>query len=205
MSTKPKVEGEKEHPPIVQCGIYGAEMLTRGPYATHAINLSIIDNCVWVWWYDRQGAIQSSGVDFVADLPYFLVLLAVFQRFTLQDGGIETRLVNEAEKHHRRIISSAGKYVAGEHPHHDREDFPFTCSAGTKVSVARSEPVYDRYSLPGRGTSMYKAKRGVPHGEELVMKIYWPEMERRSEVDILKAISKRRAKETISSGGMFLF
>ncbi|KAL6307009.1 hypothetical protein BKA93DRAFT_131991 [Sparassis latifolia] len=137
---------------------------------------------------------------FVTDLPYFLVLLAVFQRFTLKDWGIETSLMNEAEKHHRRIISSAGKYLAEERPHHDREDFQFTCSTGIKVSVARSEPVYDRYSLLGRGTSVYKAKREVPNGEELVMKIYWPEIERRSEVDILKVIEAKSEGDDLVRG-----
>ncbi|GBE83532.1 hypothetical protein SCP_0505860 [Sparassis crispa] len=163
MSKKPKVEGEKELPPIVQCGIYGAEMLMRGPYAAHAINLLIIDNCVWVWWYDRQGAIQSSGVNFVTDLPYFLVLLAVFQRFTLKDWGIETSLMNEAEKHHRRIISSAGKYLAEEHPHHDRQSLYMTAIA-------------------------------------CLAEIYWPEIERRSEVDILKVIEAKSEGDDLVRG-----
>ena len=34
-------EDEKAPPPLVQVGMYAAEMLSRGPYATHAINFLI--------------------------------------------------------------------------------------------------------------------------------------------------------------------
>jgi hypothetical protein len=32
------------------------------------------DDVAYVWWYDRQGAIQSHGINFVQYLPYFTCL-----------------------------------------------------------------------------------------------------------------------------------
>ena len=46
------------------------------------------DDVAYVWWYDNEGAIQSNGINFVQDLPYFLVLLLCFERFTREDWGI---------------------------------------------------------------------------------------------------------------------
>jgi hypothetical protein len=40
------------------------------------------------WWYDNEGAIQSHGINFVQNLPHFLVLLLCFERFTLKDWGV---------------------------------------------------------------------------------------------------------------------
>ncbi|KAG1768250.1 hypothetical protein EV702DRAFT_979512, partial [Suillus placidus] len=51
------------------------------------LTLACTDNIVWVWYYDRQGIIQSSGIDFMKDLPRFMVLLYALQRFNLSDWG----------------------------------------------------------------------------------------------------------------------
>jgi hypothetical protein len=47
-----------------------------------------VDDVVYVWWYDKQGVIQSNGINFVQDLPYFLVLLLCFERSTLENWGV---------------------------------------------------------------------------------------------------------------------
>jgi hypothetical protein len=41
----------------------------------------------YVWWYDHEGAIQSHGINFVLDLSYFLILLLVFQQFSMDNWG----------------------------------------------------------------------------------------------------------------------
>ena len=56
---------------------------------------------MWVWYYDRQGVIQSNGIDFVKDLPRFLVLLLAFQRFELLDWGVITELNPGATQAHK--------------------------------------------------------------------------------------------------------
>ena len=38
---------------------------------------------LWVWYYHRQGVIQSDGISIIVDFPRYLVLLPVFQCFGL--------------------------------------------------------------------------------------------------------------------------
>jgi hypothetical protein len=82
---------------MVQSALYGTERLSREFHISHAIALVVIgmvphylsvlpyaaiaDDVASVWRYEREGAIQSCGINFVQDLPYFLVLLLAFQRF----------------------------------------------------------------------------------------------------------------------------
>ena len=40
----------------------------------------LTDGVMWIWHYDRQGCIQSEGINFLEDLPTFLVLLYALQR-----------------------------------------------------------------------------------------------------------------------------
>ena len=39
----------------------------------------VTDMVMYNWWYDRHGAIQTSGLNFVKDLPRFLILLFACQ------------------------------------------------------------------------------------------------------------------------------
>ncbi|KAI0308672.1 hypothetical protein OF83DRAFT_1296458, partial [Amylostereum chailletii] len=41
-------------PPAIQAALYGATRMGCTLGATHAITLLVIDDVVWVWWYDRQ-------------------------------------------------------------------------------------------------------------------------------------------------------
>jgi hypothetical protein len=38
-------------------------------------SISFLDDMLWIWYYDRQGTIQSSGINLIQDLPRFMVLL----------------------------------------------------------------------------------------------------------------------------------
>ncbi|KAF8068917.1 hypothetical protein FPV67DRAFT_1096834 [Lyophyllum atratum] len=78
--------------PVLQCAMYAAEMLCRDIYTTHAITILVADEMAWIWWFDRQGAIHTPGIDFIQDLPYFVVLLVAFQRFNKADWGIIEKL-----------------------------------------------------------------------------------------------------------------
>src|SRR5271163_837964 len=56
------------------------------------LTVGAADCKLWIWSYDRQGVLQSDGIDFIKDLPRFLVLLFAFQRFELSDWGVITEL-----------------------------------------------------------------------------------------------------------------
>ncbi|TFY60464.1 hypothetical protein EVG20_g7403, partial [Dentipellis fragilis] len=81
----------------VQCARYGAEMVSRAGAVNHAINLLVIDD---VAWYNRQAAIQAEGINFIQDLRRFFVLLAAFQRFTLEGWGSNIALNPQAKHKH---------------------------------------------------------------------------------------------------------
>ncbi|CAE6432659.1 unnamed protein product [Rhizoctonia solani] len=83
-----------------QSGINGAEMLRCSLGRRHALGLVIIDATIWVWWYDRQGAIQSSGIDFIGNLPHFLVLLLALQRSTIGNWGFDDELDPSITRRH---------------------------------------------------------------------------------------------------------
>ncbi|CAE7076335.1 unnamed protein product [Rhizoctonia solani] len=77
---------------VAQASSNGAAMLHCSLGRLQALGLVIIDSTLWVWWHDRQGAIESTGIDFVQDLPYLLVLLLALGRFTLADWGFNEAL-----------------------------------------------------------------------------------------------------------------
>ncbi|KAF9007474.1 hypothetical protein BDQ17DRAFT_1350704 [Cyathus striatus] len=80
----------KKLEPNYQNALYGYEMLSRGIYSVHSLNFLVVDEHVlWIWWYDRQNAIQSSGLNFVEDAPYFIALLLALQRFGMANWGVD--------------------------------------------------------------------------------------------------------------------
>ena len=89
--------------------MYAAEMLCGSLGSLHCINLLIIgmlmqllfasadvhfvtDDVLWVWYYDRQGCIQSGGINFLRDVPSFLVLLYALQRLRFNQWGLNPSL-----------------------------------------------------------------------------------------------------------------
>ncbi|CAA7264594.1 unnamed protein product [Cyclocybe aegerita] len=85
-------EEHKPYTPPEQCATYALELLSEHVGRKHAIILLIIDNLLWVWYYDRQGILRSESIDILQDLPRFVVLLFAFQRFTLEDWGAIPKL-----------------------------------------------------------------------------------------------------------------
>lgn len=145
----------------------------------------LADDVAWIWWFDRQGAIQSAGINFIRDLPYFVVLLVAFQRFDLQHWG---------------IIEGLNPYTDARGESVFNVNFP---EEGLIVTADAGEAdLYERYSLTGRGTRVYTAigacdKQGQsistnPHigtdlpKRDMALKIYWPESSRLDEAEVLK-------------------
>ncbi|KAG1893861.1 uncharacterized protein F5891DRAFT_985493 [Suillus fuscotomentosus] len=59
----------------VQTGLYAAEIFAANLAANYLLNIIVVDDVAWIWYYDRQGIIQCSGINFIQDLPRFMVLL----------------------------------------------------------------------------------------------------------------------------------
>ncbi|KAF8604090.1 hypothetical protein BDV93DRAFT_120594 [Ceratobasidium sp. AG-I] len=152
---------------MVQSASYGTEMLCSSISRCHSIGLAIRDGIVWVWWYDRQGAIQSHGIDIIRNLRHFLVLLLTFQRFNLEQWGFNTKLNPGVERIHRDATETEKIYqqysLAGK---------------STRVLGAASRSPHPRSS-----SSLANTK--------LVAKSYWPNVLRLSEgIIITHAVEK---------------
>ncbi|KAG8923730.1 hypothetical protein FRC02_010961, partial [Tulasnella sp. 418] len=90
---RPKYEEESDEesptePTLIRTVLYGAEHLAHRKHSASAMEIVIIDSVAYIWWYDRQGAIQSYGLDFIEDLPHFMVLLLILQQLPPEGLGI---------------------------------------------------------------------------------------------------------------------
>jgi len=181
----------------VQTGLYAAEMFAANLAVNHVINLIVVgmssrlstsgasyhaflDDVVWVWYYDRQGTIQSSGINFIQDLPRFMVLLYALQRFTLGDWGRNTAF-DEDEDNGLHTITIDGV------------DLELDTSDEERVT---------HYGLKGRATNVFpvtskKLAEDFPEVQEdgMVAKIFWAEEQRTSEPEILDKVNEIAAEK----------
>ncbi len=148
-----------------------------------------VDDVAYVWWYDNEGTIQSHGINFVQDLPYFLVLLLCFDRFTPRDWGIISS------------FKSAGR------PGHDANrcllSFPSPPSlSDVQVEINHTNKLRGRFGIVGRATEIFPAHSQSKDprdadkslgGMELVVKVYWAEASRAGEAEIIEE-ARRIAK-----------
>jgi len=174
----------------VQCAVYGASMLSNKKNVSHAITLLTVgelsvpysvvpqliastDDYLFIWYYDRQGPILTHGINFVQDLPYLLVLLFAFQRFTPADWGVMTEFDAIGTNHAIGLGDSR-----------------------TPLDVIASGSALRRnFTLIGRATRIYSVESSSKDprdtsttlaGTELVLKISWPETSWKSEKDVIE-------------------
>ncbi|KAG2341860.1 hypothetical protein BDR05DRAFT_1060724 [Suillus weaverae] len=189
----------------VQTGLYAAEMFAANLAVNYLINLIVVggivrlsrlvallpplflDDVIWIWYYDRQGTIQSSGINFIQDLPRFMVLLYALQRFKVEDWG--------------RNKDFLPVQVEGKRCHEFKIKDKELGEVDLLLHTSHDERV-THYGLQGRATNVVpvtsealaKQYGNLPDG--MVAKIFWGEANRTSEPEILKKaeeIAKRHA------------
>ena len=74
----------------------------------------LLDDCLWISWIDREGAIISSTFSFFDNLPLLLVLLLVLQRFGHTQWGYISELGGESESVMLHPIDAGGGLGTGE-------------------------------------------------------------------------------------------
>ncbi|KAH7922717.1 hypothetical protein BV22DRAFT_1131225 [Leucogyrophana mollusca] len=179
---------------IIQSDMYAAEMFAAHLGTHHAINLIIIsywhpDDIVYVWRYDRQGTIQCSGINFVQDLPRFLVLLLAMQRFGDNQWGR-----NEQFKAKKSGDERWYTIRVDDHPNPVELRLPLSARgrafhSGLKGRATNVLPVTLRpLSKPHENTSQGTDYPQHNMTEELVIKLFWPGDGRESEENILKKV-----------------
>ena len=183
-----------------QCAIYGTSMLSNKRNASYAITLLTIgelsitypvvpqlnmspDDYLYIWYYDREGPILTHGINFVQDLPWLLVLLFAFQRFTSADWGSMVEFDTMGTNH----VASLG-------------------DSRTPLDVISLGPasLHRDFELIGRCTRIYSVTSSSEHphdhsrilaGTELVLKISWPETSQMSEKDIIERAMQCKKKD----------
>lgn len=144
------------------------------------LNFIVVDDIIRIWYYDRQGIIQCSGINFLQDLPRFMVLLYALQRFTLGDWGRNQAFLPSEEKQCHEL--------------HIKDE-----NLGTvDLQLQTSDPARVRhYGLQGRATNVVPVTSDTlakkhPHipKDEMVAKIFWGEASRTSEPEILKKVKE---------------
>lgn len=183
----------------VQTALYAAEMFAANIAVTHLLNLIIVDNIVWIWYYDRQGIIQSSGINFMKDLPRFMVLLYALQRFNLGDWGRNTQFEEVVEEGVHKTSLNGVVVKDGVHKA-DLGGVDLVIHTNSKERVTH-------YGLQGRATNVIpvtseKLSAEFPDikKDRMVAKIFWAEEDRISEPEILKKVHKIAAKESDVEG-----
>ncbi|KAF9245415.1 hypothetical protein BU15DRAFT_71167 [Melanogaster broomeanus] len=175
-SKRTKTEQSEPHA-TVQTAFYAVEMLSVNIAVKYVVNFIVIGDEIWIRYYDRQGLISVGGFNFVQDLPWFLVLLYVLQRFQLEDWGRNTEfkptLKGDDIKYHTVKVD------------------------GKELTLDNEERVTP-FCLGGHGTDVMdviceKLKREKPADEMeggMIAKLYWAEETWVSEEDILKHVKR---------------
>ena len=145
---------------------------SRDPFRT-------VDEVAYVWWYDNESAIQFYGIDFVEDLPHFLVLLICFERFTLKDWGIVSEFKFSGKEADSCLLSFR----------------PPPSAVDIEININLTNKIRDHFGIVGRATRMLHATsqsmdpRGIYKSledKELVVKVYWAEESRAGEAEIIE-------------------
>ncbi|OSC99806.1 hypothetical protein PYCCODRAFT_1469938 [Trametes coccinea BRFM310] len=156
-------------------------MLSRAPVVPCAIGLLMQDEVAHIWLYNRDGAIPSTGLTILTDLPRFLVLLFALQRFQVQDFGF-------VEPYDLGAV--AALQDTGPRESHK------SVKQG-KFYINPADVVYRTLSLKGRGTHVVEASdMRPPEGRrpEPVAKFSWVDCSRSPEKDLVD-FAIQRAKE----------
>ncbi|KAG2149131.1 uncharacterized protein EDB93DRAFT_1337101 [Suillus bovinus] len=163
----------------IQTGLYAAEMFAANLAVNHLLNIIVVDDVMWIWYYDRQGTIQCPGINFIQDLPRFMVLLYALQRFDLHDWG--------------RNKDFLSVQVEGKQCH----EFKIKDDELGEVDLLLHTSHDDRvthYGLQGRATNVVPVtsealtKKFGNFQDGMVAKIFWGEANRTSEPAILNRV-----------------
>ncbi|KAG1774509.1 hypothetical protein EV702DRAFT_1280603 [Suillus placidus] len=185
---KESSEPVKAHP-VVQNGLYAAEMFAAYFARRSVISYVVENDMIYTWYFDRQGAIQCSGINFVQDLPRFMVLLLAMQRMPYAEWGYHTL---------PEVVSSGEIRVEDEKI--GAVDLKFNLTSDERIT---------HFGLRGRATTVFPVESVAlsalvpqlphynPHNptDKLVAKLYWPEEERESEPDILQKVYEIAKKD----------
>ena len=139
----------------------------------------VADDVVWVWYYDRQGCIQSEGINFLKDLPSFFVLLYALQRLKLEQWGLNAALDDRVCRAH---LGNFDRSITGQIL--EPTEWPVTVDS-KPFRLLPNHILHSALGIVGRGTVTVKAKSNDDVPRDLAIKIYWPENLRVNEATVI--------------------
>ncbi|KAH7891046.1 hypothetical protein F5I97DRAFT_124292 [Phlebopus sp. FC_14] len=169
-----KCESKRRHPVIVQAGGYAAEMFAAHTGRQRVLGLVVVGDLLYIWRYDRQGAIQCSAHNFIEDLPRFVVLLFAMQRFQDCHRGLNPSIDPKFEACSRSPTMTF----------HDQQ------GKETDIELElSSDERRTHFGLNGRATNVFPATSETLSSEgPLIARVFWAEESRKSEPDILQKV-----------------
>ncbi|KAG2152830.1 hypothetical protein DEU56DRAFT_908008 [Suillus clintonianus] len=177
-------EPKKIHP-NVQNGVYAAEISAANIALQHIISYVVMNDIIYIWYFDRENAIQSAGFNFIQDLPRFLVLLLSMQRMTPKQWGHNS--------HFTTVPGVSCDILVGEVDLKlDLQSNACTTHFGLRGRTTNVFPVKSKYLSKTRKTRDICGNRT----KKLVAKLYWPEERRQSEDEILQKVYAIASKES---------
>jgi hypothetical protein len=152
-------------------------------------------------WSDRENVIRSGGFDILDDLPHFLLVLIIIQRFDLARWGFFTEF--QGSPIHRKEFPHSS-------PSHLLE---VTFEGGNTIQVFPvDDPLHGGINLIGRSTGVaggrnktdQQANLGnaeqIREDNDLVVKFSWPNEKRTSEVEIIAKARNIGEADPIAKG-----
>ena len=133
-------------------------------------------------YYDRQGGIQSHGLDIISNLPHFFILLAL-QRLDMEGWRFAPNLSFDTDNH-----SPAQLEVTLQRPAVNLEA-PIQQFV-VIVKLLHDQVLQVRWGLVGRAMTVYECDLADYPLKEQVFKLSWPEVSRTPEPDDLQALGE---------------
>ena len=155
--------------------------------AAHA-KPDVLGSTIYITWSDRQSVIRTSGFDIVDDLPHFLLVLLILQRFDLARWGFFTEFQRSSihtirDNHGTRVLrANFGEKQVDIFPEDDLI-YGGISLAGRSTVIAGAREARDP---PPKPTSSEE----IRNGNKLVVKFSWPEETRVSEADFVQRAEK---------------
>ena len=145
--------------------------------------MTATDERVHIWYYDRQGGIQSHGLNIINNLPHFFVLLLALQRLDMAGWGFAPNLSVDTDDH-----SFVQLEVTLHRPAANLEA-PIQQSAAI-VKFTHNQVLRAYWGLVGRATTVYECDLADYPPKQQVVKLSWPEVSRTPEPDVLKELGE---------------
>ncbi|KAK0478806.1 hypothetical protein IW261DRAFT_188242 [Armillaria novae-zelandiae] len=211
---------------MLQCGRYALEILSSAGFRTHCLGALVVGGRIQLLYYDRSIIMVCKPIDMFRSVEAsqstttittdttvitdeFGAMLVAFHRLTLKQRGIQEQLCVDRAliENYKTYTERCGK-VGGDF---DQRDIFQGVKLSLKLQLGEGDEEIDvevtlgriisrQPAIIGRHTCVVEAKSDYKgwKGKELIIKISWPAVQRKSEADLVK-IAREKAR-TMKTG-----